>query len=77
VHLISMSAGPGEPFVYVVTGKATTRIPDLPRGSTYQWFVAALGPHDGIDAFAGDGTLFPALGESFQAVSATRSFVVR
>lgn len=78
VHLISMSAGPGEPLVYVVTGKATTRLPELPSGSTYQWFVAALGPYDGIDAFAGGGaTLFPALGESFQAISTTRSFVVR
>jgi hypothetical protein len=78
VHLISMSAGPGEPFVYVFTARATTRVPRLPGGATYQWFVAALGPYDGIDAFAGGGAaLFPALGESFQAISATRSFVVR
>jgi len=77
VHLVSMTAGPGEPFVYIVTGKATARLPRLPSGSTYQWSVAALGPYDGIDAFAGGGTLFPVLGDSFQAISATRSFVVR
>ena len=72
-----MTAGPGEPFIYIVTGKATARLPRLPSGSTYQWSVAALGPYDGIDAFAGGGTLFPVLGDSFQAISATRSFVVR
>jgi hypothetical protein len=41
------------------------------------WFVAAIGPADGIDAFTGGANFFPALGDSFQTLSATRSFVVR
>ena len=77
VHLVSLSGGPGEPFVYVVTGAATTRLPELPASSTYHWFVAELGPFDGVDAFTGGANLFPALGTSFQTLSATRSFVVR
>jgi len=77
VHLLSLSGGPGEPFVYVVTGAPTARLPELPAGSTYHWFVAELGPFDGIDAFTGGANLFPALGTSFQTISATRSFVVR
>ena len=68
VHLLSLTGGPGEPFVYIVTGAATARLPELPSGSTYHWFVAAIGPHDGIDAFAGGANLFPALGDSFQTI---------
>ena len=77
VHLVSLTGGPGDPFVYVVTGAATARLPELPSGSTYHWSVAELGPFDGIDQFTGGANLFPALGTSFQTISATRSFVVR
>jgi hypothetical protein len=39
--------------------------------------VGSFGPFQGIDEFTGGANLFPALGTSFQTVSATRSFVVR
>lgn len=77
VHLLALSGGPDDPLLFIVSGASTVRLPQLPAGSTYHWFVAALGPHDGIDAFAGGASFFPALGESFQAISTTRSFVVR
>jgi len=76
VHLLMLTGAPDAPAVYVVTGAATARLPELPSG-TYQWFVASLGPSDGIDDFTSGPKLFPALGDSFQTVSATRSFVVR
>jgi hypothetical protein len=39
--------------------------------------VAEFGPFQGIDEFTGGANLFPALGTSFQTISATRTFVVR
>jgi len=77
VHVVMLSGGPGAPAYSIVTGAASVRLPELPSGSTYHWFVAALGPSDGIDAFTGGANFFPAVGEAFQTVSATRSFVVR
>ncbi|HET9155410.1 MAG TPA: hypothetical protein VFN91_02005, partial [Myxococcaceae bacterium] len=77
VHVLMLSGGPGEPAFQLVTGASSIQLPELPGGSTYHWFVAALGPSDGIDAFTGGAKFFPALGDSFQTVSATRSFVVR
>jgi hypothetical protein len=77
VHLLMLTGGSNEPAFYVVTGAATTHLPELPSGSTYHWFVASVGPSDGIDAFTSGPKLFPALGDAFQTVSATRSFVVR
>ena len=76
VHLLMVSGGPDAPAVYVVTSAATATLPELPPGS-YSWFVAGLGPFDGIDAFTSGPNLFRALGDSFQTVSATRSFVLR
>lgn len=77
VHLLMLTGGPDDPAFYVVTGAATTHLPQLPGGATYHWFVASIGPSDGIDDFTSGPNLFPALGDSFQTVSATRSFVVR
>jgi hypothetical protein len=77
VHVLMLTGGPYEPAFYIVTGAATVQLPELPSGSTYQWSVAAIGPFDGIDAFTGGANFFPALGDSFRTVSATRSFVVR
>jgi len=77
VHVLMLSGGPGEPAFQLVTGAASVQLPELPSGSTYHWFVAAFGPSDGIDAFTGGAKFFPVLGDSFQTVSATRSFAVR
>ena len=76
VHFLVLNGGPGAPQVYIVTAGSTAHVPDLPSGSTYQWLVAAFGPFDGIDAFASGPNLFPVLGDFFQTVSATRTFVV-
>ena len=77
VHVLMLTGGPDAPAVYVVTGAATVQLPELRAGSTYHWFGAAIGPAEGIDAFTGGANFFPALGDSFQTLSATRSFVVR
>ena len=49
--------------------------PDAP--AVYVVTGAAIGPAEGIDAFTGGANFFPALGDSLQTLSATRSFVVR
>jgi hypothetical protein len=77
VHLLMLTGAPDQPAFYVVTGAATANLPELPSGATYHWFVASVGPSDGIDAFTSGPNLFPALGDTVQTVSATRSFVVR
>jgi hypothetical protein len=77
VHILLLTGGPGDPSFHIVTGGSSVKLPALPGGSTYQWSVAAFGPAEGIDAFTGGAKFFPALGDSFHTVSATRSFVVR
>jgi len=77
VHVLLLTGGPGDPAIHIVTGGSSVKLPELPTGSTYHWSVAAFGPSEGIDAFTGGAKFFPVLGNSFQTVSATRSFVVR
>lgn len=77
VHLVVLNGGGSVPAVYIVTAGTHTRLPDLPSGSTYHWFVGGFGPYDTVDAFTGGANLFPVLGDSFQTVSEGRSFVVQ
>jgi hypothetical protein len=77
VHLLFVSGGPDQPSIYVVTARSTANLPELPGGVTYHWFVTSVGPFEGIDAFTSGPNFFRALGSDFEAVSATRSFVVR
>jgi hypothetical protein len=76
VHVLLLTGAPGEPAFHIVTGASSVKLPELPAGSTYHWSVAAFGPSEGIDAFTAGARFFPVLGDSFQAVSATRSIVV-
>lgn len=59
VHVVMLTGGPAAPAVFVVTGAATVQLPELPAGATYQWFVAAIGPTNGIDEFTGGARFFP------------------
>jgi hypothetical protein len=75
VHLVVIDSGDAVPSLFVVTGGTSTRVPLLSSGTTYQWYVGSFGPFDGLDAFTAGANLFPALGDSFQTVSAIRTFV--
>jgi hypothetical protein len=77
VHVVVFNGEGNVPAVYIVTSATSVPLPDFPSGSTCHWFVATFGPLDSVDAFAGRASLFPALGDSFQTVSETRTFVMR
>jgi hypothetical protein len=77
VHFAVFNGGGGAPGVYVVTAGTHIRMPDLPSGSTYHWFVGGFGPYDSVDAFTTGANLFPVLGGSVETVSEGRSFVVQ
>jgi hypothetical protein len=80
VYLILFNGPAGEPDYLIVTGTATTTIPDLtslglglPAGTGYSWGLYVFGPNASIDAAAGPNGFVP-VGDAMNAMSSTRTF---